>query len=352
MKFLNYFILLFAMLSMTMFAQSDSRPTINGQFGDQLVECSNSTYSTTLKLNISDYNDPVILSWSKTRFIFNTDALEFIDGEMINFTNANGYTTNIYLTADGQIIQIEFELLEGEVGFTMIPGNDFYDCVKLNFNILDCEAYTNICPFAQQDYQAEDINGNLTIGEFLCDETGLPVELTSFTAQNINNEVVLNWQTATELNNYGFNIQRNGETIGFVSGYGNSTSPKSYSFIDIPNSSGTYSYRLEQIDNDGTVELSNEVFVDINLNRFELQQNYPNPFNPSTTLGFYLNKAQDITLIVYDIIGTEIEILSKGPQNEGYNEIVFNANGLSSGIYIYVLRTEAEVLSKSMILIK
>jgi len=351
MKVVNT-ILLLVMFSMTMFAQEDSRPTINGQFGDQLVECSNQTYSTILKLNISDYTGPVILSWSKTRFLFNTDALEFVDGEMINFTNACGYTTNVYLTPDGQKIQIEFELLEGEDGFTMIAGNDFYDCVKLNFIILDCEEYTNICPFAQQDYQASDVNGNLTIGEFLCDETGLPVELTSFTAQNINNTVVLNWETATELNNYGFNVQRNGETIGFVPGYGNSNSPKSYSFTNVPTTSGTYSYRLQQIDNDGTTELSNEVFVDIVLNRFDLVQNYPNPFNPSTTIGFFLNKSEDVSLVVYDIIGSQVAVLAQGVYDEGYNEASFNASNLSSGMYIYRLQTDSGVLTKTMILLK
>ena len=343
------FIFLFMMIS---FGQSDSRPTINGQFGDQLVECSNSTYSTTLKLNISDYNDPVVLSWSKTRFTFNTRALEFVDGEMINFTNANGYTTNVYLTSDGQKIQIEFELLEGGAGFTMIPGNDLYDCVKLNFNILDCEAYTNICPFAQQDYQASDVNGNLTIGEFLCYDIGLPVELTSFTINNINNEVVLNWETATELNNYGFNIQRNGETIGFVPGYGNSTSPKSYSFTNVPTTSGIYSYRLQQIDNDGTTELSNEISIEIVLNKFELNQNYPNPFNPSTTIGFFLNKSEDVSLIVYDIIGSQVAVLAQGSYDEGYNEVIFNASNLSSGMYIYRLQTDSGVLTKTMIVLK
>jgi hypothetical protein len=263
----------------------------------------------------------------------------------------NGYTYEVYLSSDGAKIWVEFELEDCEDGFEMLPG-EYYDCVQLNFTILDCEEYANVCPFEPQIFQAEDVNGNLTIGEWLCDESPLPVEFTSFTANNVNNNVVLNWKTATELNNYGFNIQRNGEKIGFVPGYGNSNSPKSYSFIDAPISSGIYLYRLQQIDTDGTTELSNEVSIEIVLNKFELEQNYPNPFNPSTTIGFYLDRAQDITLTVYDVIGTEIKILSKGLQNEGYNEIVFNADGLSSGIYLYVLRTENEVLSKTMTLIR
>jgi len=351
MKFLNYFILVL-FLCTSIFAQENCRPTINGQFNYQETDCQNLIYSTTLQLNISDWNEPVVLDYVKTRFSFNIEGLEFVSANMINFTIENGYTYEVYLSSDGAKIWVEFELEDGEDGFEIIPGNTFYDCVQLNFTILDCNEFANICPFEPQIFQAEDVNGNLTIGEWLCDESGLPVELTSFTANNVNNNVILNWETATELNNNGFNILRNGIEIGFVSGYGNSNSPKFYSFTDVPTTSGIYSYRLQQIDVNGTTELSNEISIEIVLNKFELMQNYPNPFNPSTTIGFYLDKAQDITLTIYDVIGTEVKVLSKGPQNEGYNAIVFNADDFASGIYIYTLRTESEVLSKSMTLIK
>ena len=347
-----YTILLLIMFSMTMFAQADNRPTINGQFGDQVVECSNLIYSTTLQLNISDWNSPVVLEQVKTRFIFNTAGLEFSSSQMLNFTLANGYESSVYLSSDGAKIWVEFELQEGGAGFTMNPGNDYYDCVKLNFTILDCNQYANVCPFEPQIFRADDVNGNLTIGEWLCDEIALPVELTSFTATNVNNNVILNWETATETNNYGFNVQRNGQTIGFVPGYGNSNAPKSYSFTDAPIASGTYVYRLQQIDNDGTTELSNEISVDIILNRFELLQNYPNPFNPSTTISFFLNKSEKITLVVYDIIGNQVAVLADGVYNEGYNEVVFNANNLSSGLYIYKLQTESDSVVKKMTLLK
>ena len=147
-------------------------------------------------------------------------------------------------------------------------------------------------------------------------------------------------------------MQRNGQTIGFVPGYGNSNAPKSYSFTDAPIASGTYVYRLQQIDNDGTTELSNEISVDIILNRFELLQNYPNPFNPSTTISFFLNKSEKITLVVYDIIGNQVAVLADGVYNEGYNEVVFNANNLSSGLYIYKLQTESDSVVKKMTLLK
>ena len=126
----------------------------------------------------------------------------------------------------------------------------------------------------------------------------VPVELTSFTASVLQNEkaVQLNWTTATETNNSGFEILRGvypansrtqndneWNTIGFVPGFGTTTEPKSYSFTDENVSTGIYKYRLKQIDFDGTFEYSNEIEVEVDFTpkEFVLYQNYPNPFNPT-----------------------------------------------------------------------
>ena len=126
----------------------------------------------------------------------------------------------------------------------------------------------------------------------------LPVELSSFSASIIGSAVKLNWRTETEVNNYGFEIQKSQmsnvksqtewETIGFVEGYGNSNSPKDYSFTDASVVSGTYSYRLKQIDIDGQFEYSK--IIEVNLGapkKYELAQNFPNPFNPNTVNKVY-----------------------------------------------------------------
>ena len=127
----------------------------------------------------------------------------------------------------------------------------------------------------------------------------LPVELTSFTSTLDKNSVTLNWSTATEVNNFGFNIERrsvnsqeatanNWQKIGFVAGSGTSNSTHKYSYSDASVVSGTYAYRLKQIDNDGTFKYSQSVQLEVQLApaAIGLNQNYPNPFNPTTMISF------------------------------------------------------------------
>ncbi|MBK6913405.1 MAG: T9SS type A sorting domain-containing protein [Ignavibacteriales bacterium] len=191
----------------------------------------------------------------------------------------------------------------------------------------------------------------------------IPVELTSFTASVGENKVLLNWATATETNNQGFEIERklfgsNYEKIGYITGFGTTTEPKSYSFTDQNVTSGKYSYRLKQIDFDGTFEYSNTIEVEISTPlEFSLEQNYPNPFNPTTTITFSIPEKSFVTLKVYDILGREIAVLVNEELETGNFEKTFEASTLSSGVYIYRITTMKDGKnlfneSKQMMLIK
>ena len=180
----------------------------------------------------------------------------------------------------------------------------------------------------------------------------VPVELVSFNAKVKDNVVQLNWNTATEVNNYGFEIERqilkqvqndknnNWEKIGFVNGHGNSNSPKAYSFEDSKLSNNAYHYRLKQVDNDGSFTYSNTVLVSIDQmpGSFALHQNYPNPFNPSTKISWQSPVSSWQTLKVYDILGNEVVTLVNEFREAGYYEMEFNGSQLTSGVYIYKIQ--------------
>jgi hypothetical protein len=185
----------------------------------------------------------------------------------------------------------------------------------------------------------------------------VPVELTSFTANSVNNTIVLKWTTATETNNSGFEIERKNNStwqrIGFVKGHGTTVEAKSYSFTDKNVSTGKYSYRLKQIDYDGTFDYSNivEAVVAAPLT-FELTQNYPNPFNPSTAIQFSLPKAGNVSLKLYNMLGQEVRTIFNGFKEAGVHTINFNAERLQSGIYLYKIETEGNTQVRKMTLIK
>jgi hypothetical protein len=186
-----------------------------------------------------------------------------------------------------------------------------------------------------------------------------PVELVSFNAEVKNNIVHLNWKTATEVNNYGFEIERSLDNevwskIGFVAGHGNSNSPKEYYFEDSKLSNNSYQYRLRQVDNDGSFAYSNIVKVNIDQlpNNFTLNQNYPNPFNPSTKISWQSPVSSRQTLKVYDIIGNEVATLVDEFREAGNYEIDFNASQLTSGVYVYKITAGNFSDTKKMILSK
>jgi len=188
----------------------------------------------------------------------------------------------------------------------------------------------------------------------------LPVELTSFNAAIRNGLVDLKWETATEVNNYGFEVERKSTNadwskIGFVEGHGSTNSPKYYSYSDKPEGTGKIAYRLKQIDNDGQFEYSPEVevLVDNLPNGFVLEQNYPNPFNPETSIRFALKEDTKATLKVYNSLGAEIATLFDGTAEAGrYYDVKFGGSELASGFYIYKLVAGEYVSVKKMLLMK
>ncbi|MBN8569101.1 MAG: T9SS type A sorting domain-containing protein, partial [Ignavibacteria bacterium] len=179
----------------------------------------------------------------------------------------------------------------------------------------------------------------------------LPVELASFTSTVVNRNVKLSWQTVTETNNSGFEIERTVKTeneqwnkIGFVTGNGTTNNQQSYTYEDKNLSTGTYKYRLKQIDYNGNYtyyDLSSEAIIGKPVS-FELSQNYPNPFNPSTKIVFSIPFDSKVTLKIFDITGKEIKTLLNDFKSADFYTVDFNASELPSGIYFAKISAQSD----------
>ena len=232
----------------------------------------------------------------------------------------------------------------GQNGISLDPGEsvDFYFGIALGSDQSTCSANMVLC---QSQYSSI-----------------VPVELTSFTANLSGTKVLLNWATATELNNLGFEIERRTEDsnqwvrVGYKEGYGTTTEAKNYSFVD--NISGISSeklfYRLKQVDFSGAYTYYGEIEIQNTFapEDFVLEQNYPNPFNPSTKISFGLPQKSNVVLKVFNTLGQEVAELVNGSLEAGTHSYNFDASKLTSGIYIYSLQTDAGVISKKMTLLK
>lgn len=187
-----------------------------------------------------------------------------------------------------------------------------------------------------------------------------PVEIVNLTAQTEGNSVSLEWTTVTEVNNYGFTIERKvfnsaqWVQIAFIKGAGSSSKPVTYSYTDNKIPSSKYNYRLKQTDYDGSRKyyyFSKEITI-TGPSSFSLSQNYPNPFNPSTTIRYSIKDAGLVKLEIYDILGRKITTVVNEEKQPGEYEVNFNGNNLSSGIYFYKLTTGSFTQIRKMQLLK
>ncbi|MEW6703069.1 MAG: T9SS type A sorting domain-containing protein [Bacteroidota bacterium] len=252
-------------------------------------------------------------------------------------------------------------------------ANDTYDLWAGTTKIFnDLGVVTSTQNMSDLKFVYDGANDSTVVGSIILDnfliygatDGSLPVQLTSFNANIIGNKVQLNWQTATEVSNYGFDIERafvetqhaaslRWEKIGFVQGNGNSSSPKNYLFTDEPKEGKEFKYRLKQIDFDGSFEYSKETFVTLeNLTRFVLEQNYPNPFNPVTKISYSIPQRVNVKLRVYDILAKEVAELVNNTQEAGRYEVTFDGSNLPSGVYFYKLEAGRFVEVRKLLLIK
>jgi plastocyanin len=277
------------------------------------------------------------------------------------------FTAPIYNLDSTYVCVVKYEVVAG----------DFNDIVSLfvfgSSDVLPTiEPTPTVGPITNATTSADIIPGSVSLRQYNASQNIIvdgirigtnwidvvPVELTSFTASVNENSVTLNWKTATETNNSGFQVQRktsNSEwtNVTFIKGTGTSTQAHNYSYTDQNLESGNYSYRLKQIDFDGSFDYSNIVNASVSAPaKFELTQNYPNPFNPTTKINFSVPANGNVRLTVYNVLGQEITTLVNGFMKAGSHTVQFNAANLNSGLYFYKLESNNLAQVKKMMLLK
>ena len=174
-------------------------------------------------------------------------------------------------------------------------------------------------------------------------------------------QIVLEWSTQSETNNFGFEIQRrqNGfqfQKIGFVKGNNTSSFQYNYAYVDTELPAGTYYYRLKQIYNNGSFEFSviRNVVLIAPLN-YDLKQNYPNPFNQQTTIKYQLPQRGYVKLEIYDVLGHIVRTLVNEIQSAGSKKVSWHGKddrvqSVPSGLYMYQIQTGEFLAMKKLLL--
>ncbi len=352
MKFLVTVIIL-SSLSLPIFSQ----PTVDGRF----VEITNNGTIYVVKVQIKTNTGTDILGDATIAFTFNTANIAYVSTTFNNFSGGDYGSTTV---TNSPANRISLNIVLTNVSGGTIVSSTFMDVATITFNTANPSGSSNLIFSLLEFYSSLGVEWN--VGSFTNLNTNpLPVELSSFTGKVVDNKSInLKWITKTEVDNYGFDVERKineGEwsSLGFVEGHGNSNSPKNYSFTDNDLFAGgsKFQYRLKQIDTDGKYEYSDVVEVEIKPTQFELSQNFPNPFNPSTTIRFSLPKETQLKINIYNMLGELVETIADGTYEAGYHKVTFQASsakggGLPSGAYIYRIESADFVQVRKMILIK
>ncbi|HSL87914.1 MAG TPA: T9SS type A sorting domain-containing protein [Ignavibacteriaceae bacterium] len=312
-------------------------PQIDGSYGNETVQWN--AASNTVLMNKTTWAGIKFFSAMQTAL----KSIEWTSGYgndslYYNWLTQGSFDPPLTVGVDGAVAIL------GQAPIPLNPGQstDFYFGISIGADQAACLANMNLC---------ED-KFNIIV----------PVELTSFTANIIGNKVSLSWSTATEINNWGFEIERRAADtpewirVGYKEGFGTTTEAQNYSFID--DISGIQSkvvyYRLKQIDFNGSYTYYGEIEVENRFapDNFVLEQNYPNPFNPVTRISFGIPQKSNVMLRVFNLIGEEVAVLASGLYEAGTYNFDFDASGLPSGVYVYALQTENSIISKKMTLLK
>lgn len=385
-----YFILLF--LSLLMFAEMNYSQQYVCTIGNQTLNTLDSTIYFDLYIRTTVASDTIFLASSNWYLRFNKSNfinmyIQVLDGFTTNFINRNGtdcsifYTptamfsmdSTMYLDISGpdpstetqfsqRVARISNRTFTHRVGRFQIgkvknfAGYFFGLTWRSGLYAPSVGSYQTSPPFniIQLTGSTEAIDPNLP----------LPVILAEFNSQVFKNNVKLYWKTTEEINNAGFFIERKlisaseWTTSGSVTGHGTSNTAHDYVFEDKNLNTGIYKYRLKQTDYNSNFEYFN-LNTDVTIGKpkaFSMSQNYPNPSNPVSKISFELPYDSKVSILVYDILGKEVQKLIEEDKTAGFYSVTFDGTNLASGVYFYRISTAGGpsnfIKTMKMILIK
>jgi len=304
--------------------------------------------SLTIPLNLANPTSALVDEFGLT-FVYPTNLLEFQN------CSRTGTLTSTWTVFDCANVDGEITIGGFDLGGTSSAG--------VLFNVVFEELGNPGAGLLQLKDFVDDI-------EFATTEDGtlnnpVPVELASFSAQVSQNSVKLGWTTASESNNFGFDIERSFDgdvfsKIGFVQGQGTTVVPQHYVFEDneIDLADELHYYRLKQIDTDGSFEYSVTIKVELlSPETFALRQNYPNPFNPGTLISYQIPLSSKVTLVIYNIQGQVIRTLVNEEVSRGFHNVIWNGKDdfgkdVATGVYVYRMSAHKFVDAKSLTLMR
>lgn len=301
--------------------------------------------------------------------LWNSDDVYFLNMDTGWFAKYSSISNSLFKTIDGGISWVGIPEVIGARHFYFLP--DPVHWLTIGFSRYywtndygnSWQEFTNDVPsglvsfYAPNDFVGYSVgNGGLILR--YDDTTYVPIELILFEGNVENNEVILFWETATEINNQGFYIEKsfniiNWETIGFVNGKGTTTESNSYSFVDRKITDLKMYYRLKQVDYDGSFLYSQIIEIEFPVNDFSLSQNFPNPANPSTNISFSVPEKTKVKINLYSISGEVVKDLIDEEKDKGIYTIKIDLNDLAAGVYFYRMTTsKGYSYVKKMILLK
>jgi hypothetical protein len=341
--------------------------TVNGRF--TVVQIDSLEFTVLLQLNTGTGTDDlggatIVFGIDTTAISFTNNPVKDVDYTFHNFDLGNYSSASLTRPMTNQIwVNIDLPFINNNDGTVVAENPTWTDVVTIHFDVIDPDGMASLIWLTTSPFWGIYDANNSTLwqtGQFDDLFGPLPVELISFTGKLLsNNNVLLEWKTASSLNNSGFEVQKSysnskeWEAIGFVENYGNPNSLVEYSFTDYTSHrSPIIKYRLKSIDNDGSYQYSQIIEINTLPSSYELSQNYPNPFNPSTKIVVKLPYTTNIKLAVYNLLGEMVSEVTNAEYKAGTYEFTFAPNGLASGVYVYRIESANFVGTKKMVLLR